>query len=155
MPMVFVVDVAVVMLHRLVNVVMLMLLWTPRIEFENNVAVDARLQALTAALGTVASQASDFGSHLSIVQNRQTFTNNMINTLRVGADGLAHSERHRDGTRQDECGDRQFHRQSSPGVHVRNECPDRAGNNCVSHRQRRRIACERSRDFGTSRFIAG
>src|SRR5205823_4202695 len=48
-------------------------------EFEDNTAVDARLQGLSTALGTVASQASDFGSHLSIVQNRQTFTNNMIN----------------------------------------------------------------------------
>ena len=66
-------------------------------EFENNVAVDARLQQLTTALGTVASQASDFGSHLSIVQNRQTFTNNMINTLRVGADGLTLADTNEEG----------------------------------------------------------
>jgi flagellin len=36
----------------------------------------------------VASQASDLGSNLSIVQNRQEFTNNMVNTLQTGADGL-------------------------------------------------------------------
>ena len=66
-------------------------------EFQDNTAVDARLQALTAALGTVASQASDFGSHLSIVQNRQTFTNNMINTLRVGADGLTLADTNEEG----------------------------------------------------------
>jgi len=66
-------------------------------EFEDNTAVDARLQALTTALGTVASQASDFGSHLSIVQNRQQFTNNMINTLRVGADGLTLADTNEEG----------------------------------------------------------
>src|SRR5262249_45655527 len=51
-------------------------------EFENNTAIDARLQELTAALGTVASQASDFGSHLSIVQNRHDLTKNILNTMR-------------------------------------------------------------------------
>jgi flagellin-like hook-associated protein FlgL len=50
---------------------------------------DARLQQLRKALTTVASQASAFGSNLSIVQNRQTFTNNMVNTLQTGADGLS------------------------------------------------------------------
>src|ERR1051325_8820838 len=66
-------------------------------EFEDNTAVDARLQTLSTALGTVASQASDFGSHLSIVQNRQDFTNNMINTLKVGADGLTLADTNEEG----------------------------------------------------------
>ncbi len=66
-------------------------------EFENNTAVDTRLQTLSTALGTVASQASDFGSHLSIVQNRQDFTNNMINTLKVGADGLTLADTNEEG----------------------------------------------------------
>jgi flagellin len=66
-------------------------------EFENNTAVDARLQQLSTALGTVASQASDFGSHLSIVQNRQTFTNSMINTLKTGADGLTLADTNEEG----------------------------------------------------------
>ncbi len=67
------------------------------VEFQDNTQVDARLQQLSTALGTVASQASDFGSHLSIVQNRQTFTNNMINTLRVGADGLTLADTNEEG----------------------------------------------------------
>ena len=46
---------------------------------------------------TVASQASDFGSHLSIVQNRQTFTNSMINTLKTGADGLTLADTNEEG----------------------------------------------------------
>jgi flagellin len=57
-------------------------------EFQTNSSLDARLQTLHTALTTVASQASAFGSNLSIVQNRQDFTNNTINTLTTGADGL-------------------------------------------------------------------
>ncbi len=57
-------------------------------EFQTNSQLDTRLQSLQTALTTVASQASAFGSNLSIVQNRQTFTNAMVNTLQTGADGL-------------------------------------------------------------------
>jgi len=57
-------------------------------EFQSNTSLDSRLQTLQTALTTVASQASAFGSNLSIVQNRQTFTNAMVNTLQTGADGL-------------------------------------------------------------------
>jgi flagellin len=57
-------------------------------EFQTNSQLDTRLQGLQTALTTVASQASAFGSNLSIVQNRQDFTNNMVNTLTNGADGL-------------------------------------------------------------------
>lgn len=67
-------------------------------EFQNNTLLDARLQALSVALGDVASQASDFGSHLSIVRNRHDFANNMINTLKVGADGLTLADTHEEGT---------------------------------------------------------
>ena len=66
-------------------------------EFQSNTALDARLQGLQAALGGVASQASDFGSNLSIVENRQDFTNNMINTLKVGADGLTLADTNEEG----------------------------------------------------------
>jgi flagellin len=66
-------------------------------EFQNNTQLDARLQALHTALGQVASQASDFGSNLSIVQNRQDFTNNMINTLKTGSDGLTLADTNEEG----------------------------------------------------------
>ncbi len=57
-------------------------------EFQSNTSLDSRLASLQTALTTVASQASAFGSNLSVVQNRQTFTNAMVNTLQTGADGL-------------------------------------------------------------------
>ncbi len=66
-------------------------------EFQNNTSLDTRLQALHTALGEVASQASDFGSNLSIVQNRQDFTTNMINTLQTGADGLTLADTNQEG----------------------------------------------------------
>jgi flagellin-like hook-associated protein FlgL len=66
-------------------------------EFQNNTSLDARLQTLHTALTTVASQASAFGSNLSIVQNRQTFTNAMVNTLQTGADGLTLADTNLEG----------------------------------------------------------
>jgi flagellin len=66
-------------------------------EFQSNTQLDARLRTLQTALSTVASQASDFGSNLSIVQNRQDFTNNMVNTLKTGADGLTLADTNLEG----------------------------------------------------------
>jgi flagellin len=57
-------------------------------EFDSDATIDARLSTLSDALGTLRSQSSSFGSNLSIVQNRQDFTNKMINTLETGAANL-------------------------------------------------------------------
>ena len=57
-------------------------------EFSSNTSLDSRLDALSNALTQLRSQASAFGSNLSIVQNRQEFTKSMINTLQTGADAL-------------------------------------------------------------------
>jgi len=66
-------------------------------EFQNNTSLDARLQTLQTAVTTVASQASAFGNNLSIVQNRQDFTNNMVNTLQTGSDGLTLADTNLEG----------------------------------------------------------
>ncbi|MEZ5839607.1 MAG: flagellin [Hyphomicrobiales bacterium] len=57
-------------------------------EFSDDDSLDARLSALSDALSTLRTQSSDFGSNLSIVENRTEFTKNMINTLQTGADNL-------------------------------------------------------------------
>ncbi len=57
-------------------------------EFSSNNALDSRSDALHTALTQLRSQASAFGSNLSIVQNRQDFTKNIINTLQTGSDSL-------------------------------------------------------------------
>jgi len=66
-------------------------------EFQSNTQLEAQLQQLQDALNQVASQASDFGSTLAIVQNRQDFTTNMINTLQTGADNLTLADTNEEG----------------------------------------------------------
>ncbi|ODT75452.1 MAG: hypothetical protein ABS76_34240 [Pelagibacterium sp. SCN 64-44] len=55
---------------------------------DSDANIDKELTRLKSALNDVRSQSSAFGSNLSIVQNRQDFTKNMINTLQTGAANL-------------------------------------------------------------------
>lgn len=56
--------------------------------FDDDDQIDAQLNKLGDALNVLRSHSSDFGSNLSIVQNRQDFTKEMINTLETGAANL-------------------------------------------------------------------
>jgi flagellin len=56
--------------------------------FQTDADVNAALTDLSAALTTLRGQSVAFGSSLSVVQTRQDFTKNMINTLQVGSDNL-------------------------------------------------------------------
>jgi len=51
-------------------------------------SIDAILDKVKTAINAVRSQASTFGSNLSVVENRQNFTKNMMNTLQGGASNL-------------------------------------------------------------------
>jgi flagellin-like hook-associated protein FlgL len=53
-----------------------------------NSDINASLKQLDAATEKLRSQASTFGSNLSVVQNRQDFTKDFIDTLDTGADQL-------------------------------------------------------------------
>ena len=57
-------------------------------DFDSDAKIDAKLDVLKSSLDSLRSQASTFGSNLSIVENRQDFTKNMINTLETGAANL-------------------------------------------------------------------
>ncbi|WP_297111891.1 flagellin [uncultured Devosia sp.] len=57
-------------------------------QLDSDVTIDGLLSDVKAALDEVRSQASTFGSNLSIVQNRKSFTEAMINTLETGAGNL-------------------------------------------------------------------
>ncbi|WP_193335317.1 flagellin N-terminal helical domain-containing protein [Devosia beringensis] len=57
-------------------------------DLDSDANIDAQLGKLKTALNDVRSQASSFGSNLSIVQGRQDFTNSMISTLQDGAGNL-------------------------------------------------------------------
>jgi flagellin len=62
------------------------LLLNPDVDADSS--IDGFLDDLSTSLNTLRSQASSFGSHLSIVEIRTQFTKEMINTLQVGADKL-------------------------------------------------------------------
>jgi flagellin len=57
-------------------------------DFDSNSSITAILGKLKAAQDTLSSDASSFGSNLSIVQTRQDFTKALINTLQTGASNL-------------------------------------------------------------------
>jgi flagellin-like hook-associated protein FlgL len=57
-------------------------------DFLDNAGTNKVLTALNSASSTLRSQASTFGSNLSIVQIRQDFSKNLINVLQTGASNL-------------------------------------------------------------------
>jgi flagellin-like hook-associated protein FlgL len=57
-------------------------------DFASNSTLDTLAGTITTALTTLRTQASSLGSQLSVVQTRQDFTKNMINTLQTGSDNL-------------------------------------------------------------------
>ena len=57
-------------------------------QLDSDTDIDSLLSDMKVALDSVRSQASTFGSNLSIVQNRQDFTRSMIDTLETGAGNL-------------------------------------------------------------------
>ena len=65
--------------------------------FATDSEIEAVLGKLKKAQDTLRSQASTFGTNLSIVQNRQDFTNSMINTLEEGAGKLTLADTNEEG----------------------------------------------------------
>lgn len=65
--------------------------------FQTDVGVNAAIAELDAATATLRSQASKFGSNLSIVQARQDFTKNLISVLQIGADNLVLADTNEEG----------------------------------------------------------
>jgi flagellin-like hook-associated protein FlgL len=60
-------------------------------------SIDVFLGKLNTALNIARSQSSNFGSYLSIVENRQAFTKSMIATLQTGADNLTLADTNEEG----------------------------------------------------------
>ncbi|MCJ2012916.1 flagellin [Methylobacterium sp. J-076] len=57
-----------------------------------NSDINATLNGLTAASNQLRSDSSTFGSNLSVVQNRQDFTKNLINVLDTGSSNLTNAD---------------------------------------------------------------
>ncbi len=56
--------------------------------FNTNTSINSTLDDLKGAIDTLKSQSAKFGSNLSVVETRQTFTKEMINVLETGASNL-------------------------------------------------------------------
>ncbi|WP_027834356.1 flagellin [Maritalea myrionectae] len=65
--------------------------------FETDEAINAELDKLNTALNTLRSQASTFGTNLTVVENRQNFTKSLINTLEEGAGKLTLADTNEEG----------------------------------------------------------
>ncbi|WFE91864.1 flagellin [Roseibium porphyridii] len=65
--------------------------------FATDSDIESTLSSLTKAQDTLRAQASTFGTNLSIVENRQDFTNALINTLEEGAGKLTLADTNEEG----------------------------------------------------------
>ena len=65
--------------------------------FDSDTGINTSLTALSSALNTLRSQASTFGTNLTVVENRQNFTNRLINTLEEGAGKLTLADTNEEG----------------------------------------------------------
>ena len=65
--------------------------------FQNNANINARLGEIDNAVRTLRQQAATFGSNLSVVEIRQDFTKNLINTLETGAASLTLADANEEG----------------------------------------------------------
>jgi flagellin len=66
-------------------------------DFVDNASTNSVLTTLNAASVTLRSQASTFGSNLSVVQNRQDFNKNLINVLQTGSSQLTLADTNEEG----------------------------------------------------------
>lgn len=65
--------------------------------FQSDTSLDSILTELDTAIGNLRQQASTFGSNLSVVEIRQDFTKNLINTLETGAGNLTLADANEEG----------------------------------------------------------
>jgi flagellin len=65
--------------------------------FQTNTSLAAAANQLTASLTTLQNQAASFGTNLSVIQIRQSFTSATINTLQTGASNLTLADTNQEG----------------------------------------------------------
>ena len=70
---------------------------SPTGNFQTNLEIHTSLGTLDSALKTLRSQASTFGSNLSVVEVRKDFTKNLINTLETGSANLTLADSNEEG----------------------------------------------------------
>ena len=66
---------------------------------DNTANINTAITAINTAITTVRTDAAGFANSLSIIQTRQDFTNNLINTLKAGADKLVVADKNEEGAK--------------------------------------------------------
>ncbi len=61
--------------------------------------IDTQITALNAALATLRAQANTFSQNLSVIQNRQDFSENLINILTEGSNRLVVADKNEEGAK--------------------------------------------------------
>jgi flagellin-like hook-associated protein FlgL len=64
----------------------------PSAAFSDNTAIKTTLTSLNTATTNLRTYASQLGSNLTVVQNRQDFTKNLVNVLQTGAGNLVNAD---------------------------------------------------------------
>ena len=72
---------------------------TGQFNIQSDTDLAGAADALTNALTSLRSTSSSLGSSLSIVQTRQDFTKNLVNTLTQGADNLVLADTNEEGAK--------------------------------------------------------
>lgn len=67
--------------------------------FADDANIQTSLDQITAALTSLRSTASTFGSNLFVVQSRQDFTSSLVNVLKEGSDKLTLSDQNEEGAK--------------------------------------------------------
>jgi len=65
--------------------------------FTTSTTIDSALNEVNVALSTIRAQATKFGNNLSIVQTRQTFTQELVSVLKEGSDKLTLADKNEEG----------------------------------------------------------
>ncbi|MDE2336310.1 MAG: hypothetical protein KGL10_03270 [Alphaproteobacteria bacterium] len=63
----------------------------------SSTAIDASVTKINAALTTLQTKATSFANDLSLIQNRQDFTTNLVNTLQNGSSQLVIADKNEEG----------------------------------------------------------
>lgn len=61
--------------------------------------IDTQITALNTALTTLRTQATTFAQNLSVIQNRQDFSSNLIAVLKAGSDALTVADKNEEGAK--------------------------------------------------------
>ncbi len=72
---------------------------TGQFNIQDDVSLNSVADTLTSALTSLRSISSTLGSNLSVVQTRQDFTKNLVNTLTTGADNLVLADSNEEGAK--------------------------------------------------------